>query len=69
MTAHTVESWSAGLKAYTMKLSSKHEHYHHEHWSRHTIPKTQDESLGDSDQIHFTQWQDASVKNDFKKKN
>ena len=23
-------------------------------WSRHAIPKTQDDSLGDSDQIHFT---------------
>ena len=35
-----------------------------ESWSRHTIPKTQDDSLGDSVQIHFTQRLDASAKTD-----
>ena len=33
-------------------------------WSGHDIPKTQDNSLGNSDQIHFNQWQDAPAKID-----
>ena len=38
--------------------------HHRTCWLRHAIPKTQDNSLGDSDQIHFTQWRDASEKTD-----
>ena len=33
-------------------------------WLRHAIPTAQADSLGDSAQIHFTQWHDASAKCD-----